>query len=357
MYTLYDVFSYSREKMLKSLGSEYVSLNTADLRMLLIINLRVFNLLDQDSVNVANSLEFVTLISQSSISRPLNYNSMYMLDLVLLIINNKSSLNLVSNYGSNYSKSLASFLNKIDLSSVILNNDIISLGKFYNITYSELSICDTLKVLRKQYLYKNSELQLSNYLIDYLLNINRQCVLKQLLKTIIKIGDISKINYVISINSINNVKLNMLKYVVKYYILSYGEQQTETYRNVFYHILDLAESILTLDYIKTIYDYINPKIVPTFNMLGNSESIIREHVAMLGDTISYMAFRIINDNMLNNSIHILFLLREAVSSNAPRPLIDTLYGHAPLIMDREKYETNLRRRRRSNETKFVSLFR
>lgn len=115
MYTLYDVFSYNRDVIVKSLGIEYSEINTTTLRMLLIHNLKLYSLLDRDSIDVSNDTNFYNLLQLSSEELLLNSDSnlynlnnykMYMLDLVLLTLNTESSNNLVYKYGSEYARSM-----------------------------------------------------------------------------------------------------------------------------------------------------------------------------------------------------------------------------------------------------------
>lgn len=354
-YTLYDVFGYSKENIINSIGIEYNSLNITSIRIILINNLRSYDLLDSDSISVLDNSNFFYILSNSDSLK--HNNNMYLLDKILFTINSKSSLNLILKFGSDYSKSLSSLISSINLTDLLLVDNVGLLQSYYNITSDELNICHAIKSIRHQYPYKYLNIKLSRDLINLIISINKKCALKQLIKLISKVGNIDNID--------NNVNINdILKYTIKYYVLSYNNSIMNIYRdNIRYLVYILKNNTTTttttitnIDYIREIYDYVYPKIEPTFNMLYNSNEIIMKHNMMLSDAISYISFNVINESMLHNNKNILFLLKEAISSNAPTNYIDLLFKHSPFILDKQKYTDNLRALKKVNQIQITSLF-
>lgn len=158
MYTLYDVYSYTRDNIIKSIGLEYDKLDIISLRILLINNLVQFNKLNENSIEVIKDNTFWSLISNSHQELLLLLNDhnpnnfCCELDLILLNLNTDSSINLVNQYGtigvaerSEYTKSL-----------INQNNSLIA--GFNDILYV------------KNELYPFTTINKSNYKLNYKLN-------------------------------------------------------------------------------------------------------------------------------------------------------------------------------------------
>lgn len=56
MYSLEDVLSRFREEIVKSVGQEYSNLNIEFLNLLLVSDMRSFNMLSEDSMNITNTI-------------------------------------------------------------------------------------------------------------------------------------------------------------------------------------------------------------------------------------------------------------------------------------------------------------
>ena len=137
MYSLYDVYSYTKGTIVKSLGQEYSTLDITNLRILLMSNLSSYKLLDGDSTNIINNSSISSLMTKSQqelielleLSSSNNYNvgSMYELDLILLVLLNanveynaqSSIMNLLKSSSSNY---VYQMFNVEVLPSDIMNN-------------------------------------------------------------------------------------------------------------------------------------------------------------------------------------------------------------------------------------------
>ena len=178
-YSLYDVYSYSRQRIIESIGTEYSTLDILSLRVLLINNLTQFKLLDVESTDIITKDPKFLISVQNELYRDELYysdNNMYELDKILLFINTNESIDLVRKYGSEYIRNiinitnpntllehydrefinsvLSILINSIIKGKVITNNiprvilqkidNIKSLGdlvRFYN-SYLSLNICD-----------------------------------------------------------------------------------------------------------------------------------------------------------------------------------------------------------------------
>ena len=161
MYTLYDIFGSRREQILKSIGTEYLSLNEEDLNIILINLCKQIAILDNDSAVITNNPKFWLLMSKTpdELSKLDKYDSnMYKLDLILLELNTKESKNLIVKFGSNYANTIINpqILPLEIMRSIILNttdrNTLISYHSS-NRAYREL-INNNLRTIAKNVMNK-----------------------------------------------------------------------------------------------------------------------------------------------------------------------------------------------------------
>lgn len=157
MYNLYDLFR-DRDSIIKSIGLEYNNLSYESSLILLIFNAKLFNILDNDSVNVTNNNQFHKLLSNIKYCN--DYKNMYLLDAILLNVNTESSRSLIQLYGSNRAKDKISnpILPSEILTKILLEQtDIDTIINLYNTsTYyrSLLNNSDFLQQLMVNIYYK-----------------------------------------------------------------------------------------------------------------------------------------------------------------------------------------------------------
>lgn len=242
MYTLYDVFSYSNKTILESVGLQYLKLNLNSLRLILIDNLKQYNLLDDDSINIISNPKFYSLLMLSTNqlinlnNNHTNYNidNMYELDLILIILNTQESLNLIGLYGSNYSQNLINSL-KVEflpelIEKIILNvNDPQMLIAYYKTSkYYREFVKNNIKTIlnniadNKEYSLNNESLIMGEnpQIIKDLSNslINPTSTIKDTPLPIIDRDSILEAN----ISSINTFNKLFRFYIFDYYRFFYG---------------------------------------------------------------------------------------------------------------------------------------
>lgn len=101
MYNLYDIFR-DKDSVIKSVGSEYTELDYSSLAIVLLSNVRLFNLLDDTSKRIVDDPQFYLILS--NIKHKEEYEDMYLIDVILLELNNEDSKHLINNYGSSKAK-------------------------------------------------------------------------------------------------------------------------------------------------------------------------------------------------------------------------------------------------------------
>ena len=115
MYSLYDIFS-SRNKILSSIGLEYSDLDYNSLILILISDVKSYNMFDKDSNNVISNPQFYQLLEATKY----NQNT-YLLDTILLRMNDRSSQTLIQLHST---KSVTEPFYKDMMFDIIVPNEI-----------------------------------------------------------------------------------------------------------------------------------------------------------------------------------------------------------------------------------------
>lgn len=119
MYTLYDVF-VNKNSIVKSIGLEYNDLDYESCILILISNMKYYNLLDNNSNSVVSDKQFYELLS--SVGHNKEYKDMYFLDAILILLNSQASISLVMLYGSEKAKN-----DIINGDIVLVSNDVLKI--------------------------------------------------------------------------------------------------------------------------------------------------------------------------------------------------------------------------------------
>lgn len=238
----------------------------------------------------------------------------------------------------NRSKLLVYSERDIDLARALLSSDLDEVKRIYEQNMGiETYVCNALYLATtdKHKLKYSVEIlfEPSDEMINFLISINRRCVVSNLIDIFISNYDTGRLLYLAE-HTAKYISGSILTIVINKYVHDYENAKT---RNMLLALINYMEDKLTL------FDIFLLTPV-TYSRISNN-------------VYSYIIFKVINDNILQstdtNTIN--DLLKIAIIGNAPRTLIDLLYKYASPVNNHDHYEFNVKSRA-FGDPDYASLF-